>query len=176
MPVKPCTLLAGLSLGLLILLGLSIGGVSFVSAKTPTVFQLLKALGALYLAYLGWRSWQVSDTSLAGQLIRVQPTCMRLFKVGMAVSLSNPKAILFFAAFFPQFVSPSQAQLPQYLILVASFFVIETVWQLVYVLAGRSLAQWLQQGRRLLYLNRICALIYGLIALGLLVEVAAFFY
>ena len=167
--------LAGLSCGLLILLCLSIAGVSLVSTQMPVVFQALKAVGAVYLLYLGWQAWHAQNAALEGPLVRVQPNRSRLFKVGLAVSLSNPKAILFFAAFFPQFVHHNQPQLPQYLILMASFFVIETLWQLIYVLSGRSLAQWLKQGRRLLYLNRSCAVIYALIAVGLLMEVARFF-
>ena len=167
--------LAGLSCGLLILLCLSIAGVSLVSTQMPVVFQALKAVGAVYLLYLGWQAWQAQGAALEVPLVRVQPSRVRLFKVGLAVSLSNPKAILFFAAFFPQFVNHNQPQLPQYLILMASFFVIETLWQLIYVLSGRSLAQWLKQGRRLLYLNRSCAVIYALIAVGLLMEVARFF-
>ena len=167
--------LAGLSCGLLILLCLSIAGVSLVSTQMPVVFQALKAVGAVYLLYLGWQAWHAQSAALEGPLVRVQPSRSRLFKVGLAVSLSNPKAILFFAAFFPQFVNHNQPQLPQYLILMASFFVIETLWQLIYVLSGRSLAQWLKQGRRLLYLNRSCAVIYALIAVGLLMEVARFF-
>ena len=167
--------LAGLSCGLLILLCQSIAGVSLVSTQMPVVFQALKAVGAVYLLYLGWQAWQAQGAALEGPLVRVQPSRVRLFKVGLAVSLSNPKAILFFAAFFPQFVNHNQPQLPQYLILMASFFVIETLWQLIYVLSGRSLAQWLKQGRRLLYLNRSCAVIYALIAVGLLMEVARFF-
>ena len=167
--------LAGLSCGLLILLCLSIAGVSLVSTQMPVVFQALKAVGAVYLLYLGWQAWQAQGAALEGPLVRVQPSRVRLFKVGLAVSLSNQKAILFFAAFFPQFVNHNQPQLPQYLILMASFFVIETLWQLIYVLSGRSLAQWLKQGRRLLYLNRSCAVIYALIAVGLLMEVARFF-
>ena len=141
----------------------------------PVVFQAFKAVGAVYLLYLGWQAWHAQSAALEGPLVRVQPSRSRLFKVGLAVSLSNPKAILFFAAFFPQFVHHNQPQLPQYLILMASFFVIETLWQLIYVLSGRSLAQWLKQGRRLLYLNRSCAVIYALIAVGLLMEVARFF-
>ncbi|QRQ81786.1 LysE family translocator [Paralysiella testudinis] len=50
--------LAGLSCGLLILLCLSIAGVSLVSTQMPVVFQALKAVGAVYLLYLGWQAWQ----------------------------------------------------------------------------------------------------------------------
>ncbi len=164
--------LAGLSLGLLLLLGLSLAGVSWLSSRAPLLFQLFKAAGAAYLLYLAWQAWRDHGGTLAGTGQRVVPTRSRLFQVGVGVSLSNPKAILFFAAFFPQFVDGSQPQWPQYLLLMLTFFAIETAWQLVYVFAGQSLAHWLQQRRRLLYLNRCCALVFALIAAGLLWEVA----
>lgn len=167
--------LAGLSVGLLMLLGLSIAGVSWVSSRWPAWFELGKAAGALYLAYLGWQAWRASTTLSVHTAVRVVPTPSKLFRVGLGVSLSNPKAILFFAAFFPQFVHAALPTLPQYLILTASFFAIETLWQLIYSYSGKTLAHWLQQGRRLQYLNRCCALIFGLIALGLLAEAAAYF-
>ncbi|WP_066568953.1 LysE family translocator [Snodgrassella sp. CFCC 13594] len=168
--------LLGLSVGLLILLGLSIGGVSIVSSRWPAWFEIGKSLGALYLAYLGWQAWHARSHDLSGaDIIKVAPTPSRLFRIGLGVSLSNPKAILFFAAFFPQFVQTTSSTLPQYLILIVSFFVIEITWQLIYAYSGKTLAQWLHQGKRLQYLNRGCAVIFILIAVGLLLEAGWYF-
>ena len=86
------------------------------------------------------------------------------------MSLSNPKAILFFAAFFPKFLNIQLPMMPQYLILTLTFFVIETIWQLIYTVGGKTLAAWLQQGRRLMWLNRLCGLIFILIAAGLIYD------
>ena len=58
----------------------------------------------------------------------------------------------------------------QYLILTASFFVIETSWQLIYTVSGKTLAAWLQQGSRLMWLNRLCGAIFVLIAAGLIYD------
>lgn len=161
--------LLGLSCGLTLILTLSISGVAMLSHQMPLAFELFKCAGALYLAYLGYQAW----VSKGGQMqanddLAVVPTPSKLFRMGMAVSLSNPKAILFFAAFFPKFIDTSLNQTPQYLILVITFFVIETIWQLIYTISGQTLAHWLQQGKRLQYLNRVCGAIFVLIALSLL--------
>lgn len=161
--------LAGLTCGLLVLLGLSMAGVAMLSQKLPTAFELFKCMGAVYLAYLGVQAFKSDGGSMQTDAgLQVVPTPSKLFRMGLAVSLSNPKAILFFAAFFPKFISTALPQSPQYLILVATFFVIETVWQLIYTVSGKALAQWLQQGKRLLWLNRICGLVFIGIAMSLL--------
>ena len=134
----------------------------------PVAFEVFKCLGALYLAYLGWQAWRSTGGSMSSDAEHIVPTPSKLFRMGMAVALSNPKAILFFAAFFPKFVDASLPQAPQYLVLTVSFFVIETVWQLIYTVSGKALAAWLQQGRRLQNLNRVCGAIFILIAVSLL--------
>lgn len=161
--------LAGLTTGLTLWLVLSISGVALLSQQVPVAFELFKCAGALYLAYLGYQAWHSQGSSMQTDAgLNVVPTPSKLFRMGVAVALSNPKAILFFAAFFPKFVDSSLPQAPQYLVLTITFFVIETVWQLIYTISGKALAQWLQQGRRLLWLNRICGGIFVLIAISLL--------
>lgn len=162
--------LLGLSAGLLILLGVSALTVSVVSQKAPLAFELAKIAGAAYLLYLAWQSWCSVDTRLAMNAVRIQPSKSRLFRSGLAVALSNPKAILFFASFFPKFLQINMPMAPQYLILIISFFVIETIWQWVYTLSGKTLSTWLQQDSRLLWLNRICGMFFAFIALSLVVD------
>ncbi|XXQ68357.1 LysE family translocator [Neisseriaceae bacterium B1] len=107
--------------------------------------------------------------------VRVVPRPWVLFHTGVMVSLSNPKAILFFAALFPKFLNRSAPLLPQYAILTASFFVIETFWQRIYTGSGKALAAWLNQSKRLLYLNRLCGTIFIFLATGLLWDIVRAF-
>ena len=162
--------LAGLSFGLLLLLLVSLAGIGLLSRQAPVLFEVMKGLGALYLAYLGVQTWRKAAEPLARVGMRVDPAPAKLFQSGMAVSLSNPKAILFFAAFFPKFLNTQAPMMVQYLILTASFFVIETCWQLIYTVSGKTLAAWLQQGSRLMWLNRLCGAIFVLIAAGLIYD------
>lgn len=165
--------LAGLSTGLFVLLAASLLGLGIISEKVPVFLTVIKVVGAMYLAYLGVQSWRHANNELGNNQLQVTPTPLELFKTGVWVSLSNPKAILFFAAFFPKFINFSAPLLPQYVILTLGFFAIETTWQLIYTLSGKQLATWLKTGNRLMWLNRICGVIFILIAVALLVEIMA---
>jgi threonine/homoserine/homoserine lactone efflux protein len=109
--------------------------------------------------------------SLSSAAVRVSPSNATLFRTGVWVSLSNPKAILFFAAFFPKFINFSAPLWPQYVLLTIGLFMSETIWQIVYTLGGTKLASWLDVGNRLAWLNRGCGIIFILIAAALLADV-----
>ncbi|MBQ7626397.1 MAG: LysE family transporter [Rhodocyclaceae bacterium] len=164
--------LAGLSAGLLLLLVISLDGIGYFSQNNPAAFQALKLAGAVYLAWLGWRLWRNTSASFDADQPDAPPapSGWRLFRDGIFVSLSNPKAILFFAAFFPKFLIPSQPLAPQYLVLALTFFCIETAWQLIYTCGGRALAAWFMRENHLRLLHRACAIIFLLIAASLAAE------
>lgn len=163
--------MAGLMLGLMILLGASLFGLSIIS-RYPVVLDSVKVTGAIYLCYLGVQSWRSNGDSF-GSDIEANGSHWALFRTGIWVSLSNPKAILFFAAFFPKFINFSAPLLPQYVILVIGFYVIETFWQFMYAISGQKLANWAGQGNRLLWLNRLCGAVFIAIAAALIWEVMA---
>lgn len=199
--------LAGLSLGLFILLLSTLLGLDVISRQSPWLLDIIKTVGALYLIYLGFASWRdagdgslMSDAqemgaevaadypsamqhtadmpkprSLSSAAVRGYPSNMTLFRTGVWVSLSNPKAILFFAAFFPKFINFSAPLWPQYILLTIGLFFSETIWQIIYTVGGKQLAGWLDVGNRLAWLNRGCGVIFLFIALALLAEVASHF-
>lgn len=199
--------LAGLSLGLFILLLSTLLGLDVISRQSPWLLDIIKTVGALYLIYLGVASWRdagdgslMSDAqemgaevaadypstmqhtadmpkprSLSSAAVRGYPSNVTLFRTGVWVSLSNPKAILFFAAFFPKFINFSAPLWPQYILLTIGLFFSETIWQIIYTVGGKQLAGWLDVGNRLAWLNRACGVIFILIAAALLVEVASHF-
>ena len=193
--------LAGLSLGLFVLLLSTLLGLDVISRQSPWLLTIIKAVGAAYLIYLGISSWRdagdgslMSDAkelsaevaadyaatdglptpqprSLSSAATKIAPSNMTLFRTGVWVSLSNPKAILFFAAFFPKFINFSAPLWPQYVLLTIGLFLSETIWQIVYTLGGKKLASWLDVGNRLAWLNRGCGVIFIIIATALLAEV-----
>ena len=194
--------LAGLSLGLFILLLSTLLGLDVISRQSPWLLTVIKTVGAIYLIYLGIASWRDSTSSslmsdanalstevnkeltlttemsdkpmprsLSSAAVKTPPNDWLLFRTGMWVSLSNPKAILFFAAFFPKFINFSAPLWPQYIMLTFGLFLSETIWQLIYTLGGKKLAGWLDVGERLAWLNRGCGIIFMLIAAALLAEV-----
>ncbi|MBP8175241.1 MAG: LysE family transporter, partial [Sphaerotilus sp.] len=86
---------------------------------------------------------------------------------GALVGASNPKALLFFGALFPQFIDPSAPQLGQFLILGVTFIFFELFWLSIYALTAARARQWLQKPRRATLFNRITGVVF-LVAAGLL--------
>lgn len=187
--------LVGLTFGLFILLLSALLGIDIISRQVPWLLTVVKVVGGLYLAYLGIQSWRHADDSASftkaadsatstslpnahgtlttnrAQSNRHPKTPWQRFRQGMWVSLSNPKAILFFAAFFPKFINFDAPMAPQYLLLTLGFFVSEATWQSIYTIGGTKLATWLGSGHRLRWLNRSCGVIFILIAIALIAEV-----
>ncbi len=113
----------------------------------------------------------LAPRSLSSAAVKMEPSNLILFRTGVWVSLSNPKAILFFAAFFPKFINFSAPLWSQYIILTLGLFLSETIWQIIYTVGGKQLAGWLDVGDRLVWLDRVCGVIFILIAMALLTEV-----
>ena len=144
----------GLLSGLAVILAISIGGLGAVLLASATAFEVIKYVGAAYLIYLGIKVWRTADTRLVTEGRPLAVSRWARYRTGVLVSLSNPKAILFCVAFFPQFIDRRQALAPQAVVLLATFAVIETCWMIVYAGGGARLAAWLRKGRRMRWFNR----------------------
>jgi threonine/homoserine/homoserine lactone efflux protein len=153
--------MAGAISGLAILIGLSALGVGAILMASPALFQGLKLVGGVYLIYLGVQCWRAGETMNMPE--KSANTAYARYQTGFTVALSNPKAILFAGAFLPQFIDLNQPQEPQWLILLVSFFCIESLWQVAYAWGGHQLAQWLLAPGRIRRFNRCCALAFFLV-------------
>ena len=151
--------MAGCMTALLAMMSISAAGLGALLQAFPSVFNMLRWIGAAYLAYLGvkcWRSPVHDDMSSGGpHMNEMQKKDGTLFRDGMLVTASNPKAILFAAAFFPQFIDPVVPKLPQFGILLATFAVIEVSWYVVYAGSGAKLAAYLRRASVLKVFNRV---------------------
>jgi threonine/homoserine/homoserine lactone efflux protein len=96
----------GLLLGDQVLLWMTVAGVAALLQSYPQLFMTLQWLGAAYLAWLGAR--MVLAKPGEGPTIKITPG--KYFKETMFITLLNPKAIMFYFAFFPQFIDPEQHQ------------------------------------------------------------------
>jgi len=96
----------GLLLGDQVLLWMTVAGVAALLQSYPQLFMTLQWLGAAYLAWLGARMVLVKPGE--GPTIKITPG--KYFKETMFITLLNPKAIMFYFAFFPQFIDPAQHQ------------------------------------------------------------------
>lgn len=144
--------LVGTTAALAIQLALVAIGMSTVLATAGQWFDVLRWLGALYLVWLGVQSWRAPPPRLAA-VETAGPSARRTVLRGVFVSLTNPKVLLFFGAFFPQFISPEKDLGVQLLVLSGTFLVVvaslDSVWA---VLAGRA-RHWIARRGRMI--NRL---------------------
>lgn len=159
--------------GLLTALGLimtgSALGLGALLATSELAFSVVKYAGAGYLIWLGIKTWRATpaplDTGSHGAAPQGSP--WRRFATGFLVAMSNPKAFLFFAALFPQFMNASLPQGPQLAVLAATFYVIESSWQFAYASGGARLRHWLSSPLRLKWINRASGGAFGLAGVAL---------
>ncbi|RVU05407.1 LysE family translocator [Novosphingobium umbonatum] len=149
--------MAGCMSALVVMMGASALGLTAILMALPGAFDVLRYVGTAYLVYLGIKAWRapVEESSAEAEVINPKLSPFAIYRGGFAIALSNPKALLFVAAFLPQFIDPNLPKLPQFAIMVATFAVIETTWYFTYALGGRGLASWLEQPSAKRLFNRI---------------------
>ncbi len=128
-------LVAGVALGDLTAMALSLAGLGALLATSAAAFAALKWAGAAYLVWLGVRLWRAPVEAGAPP----PPDARRALRQAFAVTALNPKGIAFFVAFVPQFLDPSLPFLPQAALLVATFVGLGALNAALYaLLAGRA--------------------------------------
>lgn len=143
--------------GLMLLSGLSGLGVHAVLLASAAAFTLLKTIGALYLIWLGVQQWRGAATRRRTREPQAGPASGAarvpgrvLYRRGISVALTNPKAIAFVAALFPQFLQAGRPAWPQYAVLTATFMTLSLLalssYSALAVLARRPLRRWFDAG------------------------------
>ena len=147
--------MAGCMTALVSMMTISALGMGALLAAFPTVFDTMRLAGAAYLAYLGVQAWRApvhDDSEVLAQSLPQEPK--HLYRQGVLVAASNPKAILFAAAFLPQFIDPVAPQVPQFAILLLTFSLIEVSWYFVYAASGQRLSAYLRRSAVMRLFNR----------------------
>jgi homoserine/homoserine lactone efflux protein len=120
----------------MILALISASGLGVILMASDVAFTVIKYAGACYLVYIGiaiWRSkgvWSFADSK------KQIPAKRALFKQSLILGLSNPKALVFFSALFPQFIDPTQAILPQFLLLAGTSLCNAFIFTSIYVVVA----------------------------------------
>jgi threonine/homoserine/homoserine lactone efflux protein len=165
------TALGGVA-GFMVLVAGSLAGLGALLATSERAFEIAKWIGAAYLVYLGVRTWRapapVVDQTVPDSSFTTSLGWRRRFAEGFVVAVSNPKALIFFAAFLPQFMEPGTPVWLQFLILGGTFGLVELAYELVVASAAQQIAPWL--GRNGRWFNRISGATFvgigGLLALA----------
>jgi len=145
---------------------LGLGAIVLASAN---LFFAIKVIGGLYLIYLGIQMWR-SPSNYSSELAveSVYPAKRRLFSEAYFVGISNPKAIAFYTALFPQFIDASQPLAAQFSILAITFAVCSFSFLALYALLARRVRRLLDQGRVARWFNRIVGGVFAAFGLALM--------
>jgi threonine/homoserine/homoserine lactone efflux protein len=161
------SLVAGVCLGDAVACAGSLAGLGALLSASAAAFTVVKAVGALYLVWLGIGMLRAGDAAAA------PASCPagRKFARAFTVTLLNSKTILFFVAFLPQFVSPSAPALPQLLLLGATFVILGACNTAAYATLSGSLGGRIRDPRFVRRLRRVGG--GALIGAGVMTAVAA---
>lgn len=153
------------------ILTLSFMGLGVIISSSELAFNCIKWIGVAYLMYLGIKALKSKESSFIVETHskKEKSTFFSNFLSGFIVGASNPKAIVFFTALFPQFINPVESLMLQYLIFVSTFAALEFMWLLTYAYLGLRSRSWLSFNGRAKLFNKLTGGIFigaGLLLLG----------
>ena len=121
--------IAGGSLGFGLIIGLSMFGIGALLATWAGLLVIMKWLGGAYLVWLGIQLIRSEPINISRSKNAGNGKLRTLFSQGLISAVSNPKGILFFVAFLPQFVNPRESLFTQFLLMAMTFIVIEFIYE-----------------------------------------------
>ena len=145
-------------------------GLSILVAQSPYAFTAIKYVGAIYIIYLGIMQLRKRlDPIPVTGVIQNKTTRKNNFTSGFMTNALNPKVALFFLAFFPQFIAPTQLQNPvPFLILGLTYAVMGIVWYLCLTYFAGIFSQKLQSNPNTnVWINKISGVIFVLMGIGI---------
>jgi threonine/homoserine/homoserine lactone efflux protein len=147
-------------------------GISALIAASPTAFTALKVVGGLYLLWLGWQSFRSSGGTGVRSDAGGAESVWSLFRKGLLANAINPKVVMFFLAFLPQFVVASRGDTAWQIVQLGLIFTLQAavLFGLLGYFAG-SIGQWLARHAGAgLWLDRIAGGVLAGLGLKLLVS------
>jgi threonine/homoserine/homoserine lactone efflux protein len=156
---------AGVAFGDLIAMSVSLAGLGALVLASATLFTVLKWIGAAYLVYLGITLFRSASSASLGDVEDVAKiSAGKVFGHATAVTALNPKSIVFFIAFVPQFIIVDSPLIPQFSILVATFVGLAAINALAYALLADKLRAKIARPSVLAWLSRSGGI--ALVAMG----------
>lgn len=160
--------ITGGALGFALLIGLSMLGIGSLLRASADALALLKWGGGAYLVWLGIQLWRAPPLQLDMPEIDGQHGPVRravMFRQGLLAAISNPKALLFYGAFLPQFIEPARSLWLQYVVMAGTFCMIECVVEFGLASLAHRVRPWLRRvGRRF---NQGCGVLFAVMGAAL---------
>ncbi len=140
--------MAGASSGIVVHSLAAAIGLSALIAASPQAFEVLKWIGAAYLAYLAYDVLR-NGSGLTSDSQSLSPSLRKAYLKGLMINLLNPKIILFFVTFLPQFVSPTDANASGKLFFLGLFFLVIAIPLVaVMILGAEQISGFLRNSKR----------------------------
>ena len=154
-------------LGLATLSALGLGTILLASSM---LFFTVKILGACYLIYLGIQFFRSSSKYKIDfdNEVTANRSAFSLFKEAFMVGMSNPKAIIFFASLFPQFINPETSYFMQFTVLILTIEGISTAILICYVLLANKVSIYLLKKSVLNYVNKTIGFLFVMFGIVLM--------
>lgn len=148
--------LAAMWIGEAIWLSMAVFGLAFVAHSFHFAFVVLKWAGVAYLCWLAWKMWTAPVTIREGEMPRAESP-WRLFMAGMAVTLGNPKIMMFYMALLPTIIDLGTVTLVGWAELTATMALVLIAIDLVWVAAAVQARRLLRSPRAMRAANRVSA-------------------
>lgn len=156
----------GIALAILLVAIISATSLGIILASSVMAFTVVKMVGAMYLIYLGIKMWRTKNAG-GGRSNLQEVSSSKCFIEGFFVSISNPKAVVFFMSIFPQFINLSQEYRPQFILLAVTFSVLVIVIHTAYALFSSFAKSKLSSTKGSVALNKVSGGIFVGFGIGL---------
>ena len=147
----------GGAVGFVALIALSMLGIGALLQASASALTVLKLLGGAYLVWLGVQLWRAPPIHLQGMRRDGRTVALPaavMFRQGLLTAASNPKALLFYGAFLPQFIDPARSLWLQFAVMAGTFAATEAITEWLLATMAHRIRPWLARvGRRF---NQAC--------------------
>lgn len=152
----------GGAVGFVAVIALSMFGIGALLKTSLLWLSVMKWVGGAYLVWLGIQVWRSPPIGVEHRGPAPPRAGWSLFRQGALSALTNPKGLLFFAAFLPQFIDPTRSLFTQFVVMAATFAAIETATELFIASMAHRISPWLRRvGKRF---NQACGGVF--VAIG----------
>ena len=152
-------------LGFVAVIALSMFGIGALLKASLVWLTVMKWVGGAYLVWPGIQVWRSPPIGVEVRAAAAPRAGWSMFRQGALSALTNPKGLLFFAAFLPQFVDPARSLVVQFVVMAGTFAVIEVATELFIASMANRISPWLRRvGRRF---NHACGGVFVAIGVAL---------
>ena len=157
--------ISGGAVGFVAVIALSMFGIGALLKTSLVWLTVMKWAGGAYLVWLGLEVWRSPPIGVAVTGSAQPRAGGSMFRQGALSALTNPKGLLFFAAFLPQFIDPARSLVIQFVVMAGTFAVIEIATEIFIASMAHRISPWLARvGRRF---NQACGGVFMVIGVAL---------